>query len=250
MAHTFVQKSQLLSQTGTSISHDHTPGSAATVAILAIFAEVQSPSRGGAITIDGTTPTELGTLMYGAEGQLEIWYVCKAFSGSLFTVVVGNTGGLTLNLEVVTANAGTGYTSAYHTYDQDQDIGTTADSCVLSVAPNAVGDFLYTAICSDENAETSVTLVAGTNWDANDTVVYNMDLGNVSSLSAYSIADATVGTEHPVTLRRRLHNVEVSNIPAGVRQTLLQDRYIEFTWAQVRDFIRNRMTNETVGTEP
>ena len=64
------------------------------------------------------------------------------------------------------------------------------------------------------------------------------------------IDPATVGTEKPVTLRRRQFNVEVENIPLAVRQTLLQDRYIEFSWAQVRDFIRNRMTGELVGMEP
>jgi len=64
------------------------------------------------------------------------------------------------------------------------------------------------------------------------------------------IDPATVGMESPVTLRRRLHNVEVDSIPLAVRQTLLADRYIEFTWAQVRNFIRNRMTNETAGATP
>lgn len=64
------------------------------------------------------------------------------------------------------------------------------------------------------------------------------------------IDPATVGTENPVTLRRRQYNVEVANIPLAVRQTLLQDRYIEFTWAQVRNYVRNRLTNELAGTEP
>jgi len=64
------------------------------------------------------------------------------------------------------------------------------------------------------------------------------------------IDPVTVGTENTVTLRRRLHNVEVDNIPLAVRQTLLADRYIEFTWQQVRNYIRNRMTNETAGETP
>jgi hypothetical protein len=64
------------------------------------------------------------------------------------------------------------------------------------------------------------------------------------------IDPATVGTENPVTLRRRLHNVEVANIPAGIKATLLADRYVSVSWAQVRNFIRNRQTNETAGVSP
>ena len=64
------------------------------------------------------------------------------------------------------------------------------------------------------------------------------------------IDPATVGMENPVTLRRRKHNVEVNNIPAGVRATLLADRYIEFTWAQVKNYVRNKMTNELAGDSP
>lgn len=64
------------------------------------------------------------------------------------------------------------------------------------------------------------------------------------------IDPATVGTDSPVTLRRRLHNVEVASIPLAVRQKLQADRYVEFTWTQVRNFIRNRMTNQTAGVSP
>ena len=60
----------------------------------------------------------------------------------------------------------------------------------------------------------------------------------------------TVGTGNEVTLRRRLYNVEVDNIPAGIRAHLLAERYIELTWAQVRNYVRNRMTNQVAGTIP
>jgi hypothetical protein len=72
----------------------------------------------------------------------------------------------------------------------------------------------------------------------------------VEKYMAPYIDPATVGTERPVTLRRRLHNVEVASIPLAVRQKLQADRYIEFTWAQVRNFVRNRMTNATAGAAP
>lgn len=54
----------------------------------------------------------------------------------------------------------------------------------------------------------------------------------------------------PVTLRRRKHHVEIDNIPAGVKATLQADRYIEFTWAQVRNYVRNKMTGELAGDVP
>lgn len=64
------------------------------------------------------------------------------------------------------------------------------------------------------------------------------------------IDPATVGTDSPVTLRRRLHNVEVASIPAVIKNKLLADRYVSVSWAQVRNYIRNRMTNQTAGSTP
>ena len=54
----------------------------------------------------------------------------------------------------------------------------------------------------------------------------------------------------PTTIRRRLHNVEVSNIPSGIRNQLMADRYVSVSWSQVRNYIRNRMTNQTAGATP
>jgi hypothetical protein len=52
------------------------------------------------------------------------------------------------------------------------------------------------------------------------------------------------------TLRRRLYNVEIENIPLAVRNTLKANRYIELLWSQVRNYVRNRMTGTTVGATP
>jgi len=64
------------------------------------------------------------------------------------------------------------------------------------------------------------------------------------------IDPATVGTENPVTLRRRQFNVEVASIPAAIRNKLMADRYVSVSWSQVRNYIRNRMTNQTAGATP
>lgn len=57
-------------------------------------------------------------------------------------------------------------------------------------------------------------------------------------------------TENPVTLRRRQFNVEVANIPSGIRDQLLTNRYVSVSWSQVRNYIRNRMTGATAGATP
>lgn len=194
MAHTFRQKSQLLQQTGTTINHNHTPGAAATVAVLSIKIESTTARGGGSPTIDGTTATQVGTSQLSAEARHELWYVCKAFSGAEFAVSVPNSGGLVCNIEVVTADAGAGASSVYNSYDEDQGAAGTEDSCVLTAAPNAVGDFMVSSIMSDENAPASVTGAAGTNWDGGFTQLYSDDLGSQSGMSHYSIADATAGT--------------------------------------------------------
>jgi hypothetical protein len=59
------------------------------------------------------------------------------------------------------------------------------------------------------------------------------------------IDPATVGTENPVTLRRRKFNVEVDTLPLAFKQKMAKDRYAEVTLAQVKDYIRNRMTGGT-----
>jgi len=194
MAHVLRQKSQLLQQTGNPISHNHTPGAAATVAVLSIKIESTTARTGGAPTIDGTTATQVGTSQLSGEARHEMWYVCKAFSGAQFSVSVPNAEGLVCNLEVETADAGTGFASAYHSFDEDQGAAGTEDACVLTAAPSAVGDFMVASIMSDENVNTSVTAASGTNWDGGLTLGYTDDLGNQSGVSRYSIADSTAGT--------------------------------------------------------
>jgi len=194
MGHTFRQKSQALQQTGNPITHNHTPGAAATVCVLTIKIESTTARTGGAPTIDGTTATQVGTSQLSAEARHEMWYVCKAFSGSQFAVSIPNAGSLTCNIEVETADAGAGYSSAYHSFDEDQGAAGTEDSCILTAAPLAVGDFMVASIMSDENVNTSVTAASGTNWDGGLTLGYTDDLGNQSGVSRYSIADSTAGT--------------------------------------------------------
>jgi len=43
-------------------------------------------------------------------------------------------------------------------------------------------------------------------------------------------------------LRRRLFGVRVGSIPVAIRQQILTDRYITFTWTQVKNFLENKGT--------
>jgi hypothetical protein len=43
-------------------------------------------------------------------------------------------------------------------------------------------------------------------------------------------------------LRRRLHGLSWADLPAGVRQALIADRYYETTWAAVRAYVKNKLT--------
>jgi hypothetical protein len=50
------------------------------------------------------------------------------------------------------------------------------------------------------------------------------------------------GEVQRTVLRRRRFRLRVEDLPAGVRQTLTQDRYYETTLAAIRSFIRDKVT--------
>jgi len=60
------------------------------------------------------------------------------------------------------------------------------------------------------------------------------------------IDEANSTAKEKVFLRRRKFNIEVSNIPLVIRQELQNNRYVEVTFTQVRNYIRNRLTGGTV----
>jgi len=45
------------------------------------------------------------------------------------------------------------------------------------------------------------------------------------------------------TLTRRKFRIRVDDVPVGVRNTLRDERWITLDWAQVRNFLRNKITN-------
>jgi len=47
---------------------------------------------------------------------------------------------------------------------------------------------------------------------------------------------------HPTVLRRRLYRVRVADVPQAIKTVLQRDRYIELTWAQIRGYVRNKVT--------
>lgn len=189
MAHTYVNKSQANTQSGNPITHNHTPGSAATVAILSIVVVGTTARTGGAPTIDGTTATQHSSgAISGYEHLVELWYVCKAFSGSQFTVSIPNSNGVTCHVEVVTAYAGSGNSSELYSQGVAQALSNIYDGLDVAAAAFASGDFVYARLECGEAAVGSVT----TNPTGIPSVnlTYANDHGQYTSFGHYGIADA------------------------------------------------------------
>lgn len=191
MAHSFVNKSQVNDQTGTSISHDHTPGSACTLIIVSVVVGGTTARTGGAPTIGGVTALQADIRRVGLEQAVEIWYRCAPFPETATTVVVPNAGSLTCHLEVVSATAGTGYGSSLHNASGDAWADDTADGGTVSVTSSAIGDFLYCRLGVGEGAVGS-TSESSTN--PTKVLTYENDHGAYCSEGHYGISDAA-GTE-------------------------------------------------------
>ena len=50
------------------------------------------------------------------------------------------------------------------------------------------------------------------------------------------------GREEIEVLRRRLYGISVADIPAAIRNQLQTNRYVEVSWAQIRQYVRNKLT--------
>ena len=58
------------------------------------------------------------------------------------------------------------------------------------------------------------------------------------------------GEMRQVVTRRRRYRVDVDDVPAGILDQLRDNRYVSVTWAQVRNYLRNKETNTTEGPTP
>ena len=191
MAHSFVNASQLNAQTGTSISHDHTPGSVCTLIILAIVVAGTTARSGGDPTIGGVAALQADSRRVGLEQQVELWYRCAAFPETATTVVVPNAGALACHLEVVSATAGTGYASALNSASGGAWADDTADGGTVSVTSSATGDFLYCRLGCGEGA---VGSVSQTSTNPTKVLSYENDHGAYVSRGDYAVSDGA-GTE-------------------------------------------------------
>lgn len=50
------------------------------------------------------------------------------------------------------------------------------------------------------------------------------------------------GREEIEVLRRRLYGLSVADIPAAIRNQLQTNRYVEVSWEQIRQYVRNKLT--------
>jgi len=50
----------------------------------------------------------------------------------------------------------------------------------------------------------------------------------------------------PDVLRNRLYGVRIADVPVQVRQLMQTQKYITFSWAQVKNFLRNKVADTLV----
>ena len=191
MAHSYVNASQLNAQTGTSISHNHTPGSVCTLIILSIVVAGTTARSGGDPTIGGVTALQADTRRVGLEQSVELWYRCAAFPETATTVVVPNAGGLACHLEVVSATAGAAYASALHSASGGAWADDSADGGTVNVTSSATGDFLYCRLGVGEAAVGSTTESSGS---PTKVLTYENDHGAYCSEGHQAVSDGA-GTE-------------------------------------------------------
>ena len=193
MAHTYRNKTQVNDQTGTSIVHLHNPGAAATVAILSIVVAGTTARSGSPATpiIDGVLATQASTTQSNGEDQVEVWYVCKPFSGAEFSTTTPNAGGLSCSIEVVTADAGTGYQSYYTHAASATALLSTDDGLTVNVTSSATGDFLYSRVVCGEAA---VGSIAESSTNPTKILTWENDHGAFTSSGHYAASDGS-GTE-------------------------------------------------------
>jgi len=194
MAYTFRNATQANAQSGNPITHNHTPGAAATVAILSIVVEGTTARTGtpnATPTIDGVAATQIEVSTSNGENLIEMWYVCKSFSGAQFAVSVPNDGTLACHLEVVTADAGTGYASVFSDGGVATALLATDDGLTVSATSTAVGDFLYARLVCGEAAVGSILEDSA---NPTKTTILEIDHGAYTSASAYANSDGA-GTE-------------------------------------------------------
>jgi len=64
--------------------------------------------------------------------------------------------------------------------------------------------------------------------------------GNGITLMSGNIYMRTLSGNMSVTKMRRKYGIDVPSIPAGVRAQINADRYITFTWTQVKNYLRHK----------
>jgi len=121
----------------------------------------------------------MGTEQNTAETNTEVWYVCKSFSGSQFTISIPNPSSYTLYVDIVTAYAGSGYSSEFVNYDEFSSNNCNGNT--LSVPVNGAGDFVYGGCACGEASAGSITQTYGT-------LTYENDMGSWCTNAVYGIA--------------------------------------------------------------
>jgi len=62
-------------------------------------------------------------------------------------------------------------------------------------------------------------------------------------MESHTVEEIVDGQTRQRVVRRRKYRVDVDDVPAGILAQLRDNRYVEVTWAQVKSYIRNKITN-------
>jgi len=179
--HTFVNKSQHLTQSSNPIVVAHTPGTAATVIAVSIIGVVSEVRAGGAATIGGSAATDSGEgVVAGTEAHTEVVYRCAAFDGSEVSISIPNTNSDQFHIEAVSFYASSGYDSAFDDSGSDSGDGTDATPTVTTTVAY---DAIYASLACGHADIASIT--------AAQTVMYEYDHGNWTHSNQYMLKSDT-----------------------------------------------------------
>jgi len=188
MAHAYID----LASTNSAldpVTFAHAPASPASVMIVSMVIGGTSARTGSAPSIDGVACSQADQARFGVEENVEVWYLCGAFSTASHTISIGNTKLLTMNCLSLAATAGRGQNSylldstgsVYATWAVD-----TFDGDSINITSGAVGDFLFARLgCG----EASTDSVSESSINPAKTTIYSADPGAYTSYAYYGVSD-------------------------------------------------------------
>lgn len=163
------------------VTTNYTCGAGTTVLIVGIlYSGVQTLSG---VTYNSIAMTRAGTAAQGISPYVDIWYLINPPTGSAYALSVPNPSPRATVLEIMSAKAATGYTSALDVRGGAASAGGTNPSTSITTTVN--GDFVAAFVASGSSAWAPSA--------STHTQVYSGDFGTWGGASQYNL-QATAGS--------------------------------------------------------